>query len=82
MSFRRTINCAAALLALGVLAPTARGQQPAAPAYPSPELGAMAPDFTIAGATRYGVLKDSVRLSQYRGNTVVLAFFFRARTKG
>ncbi len=82
MLFRRTINCAAVMIGLGVLASPVRAQQPAAPAYPSPEVGAMAPDFTIAGATRYGVLKDSVRLSQYRGNTVVLAFFFRARTKG
>jgi peroxiredoxin len=42
----------------------------------------MAPDFTITGATRYGLLKDSVRLSDFRGQTVVLAFFFQARTKG
>lgn len=42
----------------------------------------MAPDFTIAGATRYGLLRDSVRLSDFRGQTVVLAFFIRARTKG
>ena len=42
----------------------------------------MAPDFTIVGATRYGVLRDSVRLSDFRGQTVVLAFFFQARTKG
>jgi peroxiredoxin len=42
----------------------------------------MAPDFTIAGATRYGLLRDSVRLSDFRGQTVVLAFFFQARTKG
>lgn len=82
MSLRRTIVCTTAALALAVVASSARAQQPAAPVYPSPELGALAPDFTIAGATRYGVLKDSVRLSQYRGNTVVLAFFFRARTKG
>lgn len=42
----------------------------------------MAPDFTIAGATRYGLLRDPVRLSDFRGQTVVLAFFFQARTKG
>ena len=57
-------------------------QQPAAPATPTPEIGSMAPDFTIAGATRYGVLSDSVRLSSFRGQTVVLAFFIQARTKG
>lgn len=58
-------------------------QQPnAAPAPPTPEVGSIAPDFTIAGATRYGLLRDSVRLSDFRGQTVVLAFFFQARTKG
>ena len=40
------------------------------------------PDFTLPAATRYGVLRDSIKLSDYRGNTVVLAFFFKARTKG
>ena len=70
----------AALLApaVGVAA-----QQPAAtPATPTPEVGSMEPDFTIAGATRYGLLRDSVRLSDFRGQTVVLAFFYQARTKG
>ena len=42
----------------------------------------MAPDFAIPGATRFGLLRDHVRLSDYRGQTVVLAFFFKARTKG
>jgi peroxiredoxin len=28
------------------------------------------------------VLRDPVRLSDLRGKTVVLAFFYRARTKG
>jgi peroxiredoxin len=42
----------------------------------------MAPDFALQGATRYGVLQEPVRLSDYRGDTVVLAFFFRVRTRG
>ena len=46
------------------------------------EVGEMAPDFELAGSTRYGVLKDPVKLSDYRGKTVVLAFFFRVRTRG
>ena len=46
------------------------------------EVGAMAPDFALTGATRHGVLQDQVRLSDYRGETVVLAFFFRVRTRG
>ena len=75
------------LLGLGLAAtapmPTA-AQQPAAPtpAAPTPDVGAVAPDFTIAGATRFGILRDSIRLSDFRGQTVVLAFFFQARTKG
>ena len=48
----------------------------------SPPVGAMAPDFSLAGGTRYGLLKAPVRLSDYRGQTVVLAFFYQARTKG
>lgn len=70
-----------ALMAAPVLAVTA--QQPAAPApSPTPDVGSMAPDFAITGATRFGVLRDSIRLSDFRGQTVVLAFFFQARTKG
>ena len=46
------------------------------------EVGAMAPDFELTGATRHGVLRDNIKLSDYRGETVVLAFFFRVRTRG
>lgn len=67
-----------------VLAALAAG--PAAAQETSPpqalEVGAMAPDFALVGSTRYGTLRDPVRLSDYRGKTVVLAFFFRARTRG
>lgn len=45
-------------------------------------VGEMAPDFALPGATRYGLLENPVRLSDYRGKTVVLAFFFRVRTPG
>jgi hypothetical protein len=70
-------------LAVSVASPhRSSAQQPAAPATPTPEVGSMAPDFTVSGATRYGILRDSVRLSDFRGQTVVLAFFFQARTKG
>ena len=56
-------------------------QQPAA-APPPLEVGAVAPDFAIPGATRFGALRNPVRLSDYKGKTVVLAFFFKARTRG
>ena len=45
-------------------------------------VGEMAPDFAFTGATRYGVISETLNLSDYRGETVVLAFFFRARTRG
>jgi peroxiredoxin len=46
------------------------------------ELGAVAPDFAMSGATRYGVLRNPIHLSDFKGKTVVLAFFFKARTRG
>jgi hypothetical protein len=50
---------------------------------PSPlAAGVAAPAFALTGATRYGVLKAPVHLSDFAGQTVVLAFFYRARTKG
>ena len=49
---------------------------------PPLEVGAVAPDFGLRGATRYGVLAKPVRLSDFKGKTVVLAFFFKARTSG
>ncbi len=56
----------------------AQAQQTGEPLAP----GAEAPDFAITGSTRYGVLQDPIHLSDFRGKTVVLAFFFRARTPG
>ncbi len=60
-------------------------QQPtpaASAALPMPAVGDMAPDFQIRGATRYGLLAERPMLSQLRGQTVVLAFFVVARTRG
>ena len=56
----------------------APAQEPAKPL----EIGAVAPDFELPGATRYGILSEPVRLSDFNGKAVVLAFFFKARTKG
>jgi hypothetical protein len=56
--------------------------QPAAPATPVPAVGEMAPDFAIRGATRYGLIREPLKLSDFKGQTVVLAFFVRARTRG
>jgi len=70
-----------ALLVTALATPGARAQQPAAAAAEL-AVGADAPDFTLPGATRYGVLKGPVHLSDFKGKTVVLAFFYKARTKG
>jgi AhpC/TSA family len=55
---------------------------PAPPSPPALEVGAIAPDFSMPGATRFGTLKTPARLSDYKGKTVILAFFFKARTRG
>lgn len=68
-------------LAVTLAVPVARAQQQTLPA-PQLAVGADAPDFSIPGATRYGVLKAPIRLSDFKGKTVVLAFFYKARTKG
>ena len=78
----------AILTIAALLITTSRGasaQQTAAPVaavVAGPALNDVAPDFSLAGADRYGLLKTPVRLSDYRGRTVVLAFFYQARTKG
>jgi thioredoxin-dependent peroxiredoxin len=68
----------AGALATGKAAPTA-AQQATSKLL---AVGEAAPDFALPGATRYGLLQDPVKLSDYRGETVVLAFFFKVRTAG
>ena len=87
MRLARTVSRRLAVVAFGVLAlplATAAAQQAAAPpqAQTGPKVGDVAPDFTLPGATRYGLLRDPVTLSGLRGKTVVLAFFIKARTRG
>ena len=74
-------------LTLGAAAlAAAQNPPPAAPAvppqYPPLEVGTVAPDFALPGATRYGVLQSPLHLSDFKGKTVVLAFYFKARTRG
>lgn len=75
-----------ALLALLVaafgagVAPNAVAQD-VAPAEPL-AVGTRAPDFTLVGADASGVLADSIRPTDFRGHTLVIAFFFRARSSG
>lgn len=70
------------LLLAGIMAAATPAAAQEVEATPPLEIGAVAPDFVLPGATRYGVLRDQIRLSDYSGQTVVLAFFFRARTRG
>ena len=59
------------------------GAQPGPPASPAgPQVGDLAPDFELPGASRYGLLRGPLRLSDFRGQTVIVAFFPKARTKG
>lgn len=46
------------------------------------EVGVEAPGFALPGATAEGMVPEPVRLSDFEGKTVVLAFFYKARTKG
>lgn len=71
---------AAGLLAGAFLAPAPTSAQQ--PAQNFLAVGTQAPDISFTGATRYGLLAEPVRLSQFSGQTVVVAFFFRARTPG
>ena len=81
-SVKRLAGVCAVVLLLGSTASIGSAQQSQPTPAPGPAVGEMAPDFTVVGASRYGVLRDSVRLSDFRGQTVVLAFFPKARTKG
>jgi peroxiredoxin Q/BCP len=45
-------------------------------------IGDSAPDFTLPVGTRDGILPLPARLRDFRGQTVVLAFFYKARTGG
>lgn len=71
---RHRVLCS--LLALA-LAPVAAAAQDSIPL----TVGTRAPDFTLPGAARDGLL-GPVRLSDFRDQTVVIAFFYQARTRG
>ena len=45
-------------------------------------VGAEAPAFSLAAATKDGVSPKAASLLDFRGQTVVLAFFYKARTPG
>lgn len=47
-----------------------------------PAVGDIAPDFSFRTIDRKGIGANPTRLSDYRGQTVVLWFFIKARTRG
>lgn len=67
-----------ALVALAVASP-AMAQDPAAAGL---KVGDLAPDFTLPASTQAGVNPLPLRLSELRGQVVVIAFFPKSRTKG
>jgi peroxiredoxin Q/BCP len=72
-----------AAIGVALFGTVAAAQQPApGSAATAPDVGQNAPDFSLPGATRFGLLKNPIKLSDYRGQTVVIAFFPKARTKG
>jgi peroxiredoxin Q/BCP len=73
----------AGIALVGAAAMPLAAQQPAAPPPEvGPRVGELAPDFEFTGITRYGMLAQKQKLSDYRGRTVVLAFFPKARSRG
>ena len=71
-----------------LLAAVCAGVIAAAPAPPAAQdptplaVGDSAPDFALTAATRDGILPLPARLRDFRGQTVILAFFYKARTGG
>jgi peroxiredoxin Q/BCP len=68
---------ALAVVCLGAAPPSLAAQGPTPLA-----VGDSAPDFALPAATRDGILPLPARLRDFRGQTVVLAFFYKARTGG
>jgi cytochrome oxidase Cu insertion factor (SCO1/SenC/PrrC family) len=84
---RKRLFCAMTLAAATFAARLAAQQPTPAPAPAPPAatplpVGAEAPDFTLPASTRDGVSAQPVHLKDLRGKTVVMAFFYQARTKG
>lgn len=71
-----TLSLAAAAL-VGLVAARAGAQDG-----DGPKVGDMAPDFSLPGASKAGVREKALRLSDFRGQVVVVSFFPKARTKG
>ncbi len=80
IKFSRTIAISA--LSFAALSSVhAQAAMTPAPATPLLKVGDIAPDFTVTSVTKNGVDKP-FHLAEHKGETVVLAFFPKARTNG
>lgn len=81
MARRALAICASALAASALLGTSTISAQ-ATPGVDGLAVGAVAPDFTIPTVTQAGLTAKPFKLSEHKGETVVLAFFPKARTQG
>jgi len=81
-SATRWFAVAGASIALGMSASLAGAQAAPAPAPTPLKVGEMAPDFTVVTVTADGLTAKPFTLSEHKGETIVLAFFPKARTSG
>ncbi|HWA59400.1 MAG TPA: hypothetical protein VG692_19255 [Gemmatimonadales bacterium] len=72
------MKAAVLAIALAAAAPAALAAQDTLPL----KVGDVAPEFVLPAATQGGVASAPVRLSDFRDQTVIIAFFYKARTKG
>lgn len=76
------VSAGALLIALPLAAQQPAPAPPPPPAPPPLAVGTVAPDFTLPSATSAGVSAKPFHLKDHVGETIVLAFFFKARTSG
>ncbi len=79
---RRALAICASAFAASALVGAATLSAQAAAGVGELAVGAMAPDFTIPTVTQAGLTAKPFKLSEHKGETVVLAFFPKARTSG
>lgn len=78
---RAVAICASAVAASALIGSSTLSAQ-VVPGADGLAVGAMAPDFTITTVNMSGLTAKPFKLSEHKGETVVLAFFPKARTTG
>ena len=76
-----SVLCASVLCAGALISPTAASAQAVA-GTGALAVGQPAPDFTVKSVNAGGAMATPFHLADHKGETVVLAFFPRARTQG